>query len=749
MDDSITIESAFELGSTCQAIPVDGTRYDVIIDKREKMPVYWPGEPMTIRRCSWFHRRSTEGRWIPYEEEVAEKLEQEYQAASREGRWQCKVVFDSGEWVMLHSPEVMMHFPTSSASLGALDDWGQVQPQADPALRPQVVHRGLEGLPDIPDGESVEVDHLCFVVHGIGAACDIKFRPIAEVVDGFRDLTADISSKHFAGAHLASKASRVEFLPVNWHDKLHGEDTGTDSRIQPLTLRSIPKLRSFVNDTLLDVLFYTSPLYCQTILDTVCGEINRMYQLFSARNPGYGGGSSVIGHSLGSLILFDLLAGQKEASSEKEEQMLVKPLWDKDLGIEDVFSKLDIVEHLPVFKDQGIGMEELETCTEEDLKEAGLPLGPRKKLLMYLEKRKELSSGFAQFQASSVARQVSYSVGPAGTGQPSVRYPVLDITPAAFFALGSPIGMFMAVRGIESLGSDFELPTCKMFYNIFHPYDPVAYRMESLVDKEFSSLRPLLVPHHKGRKRMHLELKETMSRVGTDIKHKVMESLKATMGAVYSVAGTFTGQVEQAVETESADQVRTESPVQDEVVILPARINDGKRVDYVLQEAPLESFNEYVFAIASHLCYWDSEDTSLLVLKEIYSTMDITADSELLDRRAVDPPPPTMAYSCSGMSEPGNLFSPPACHPSSPSQLAPSNIISPSSVGPCPTLFTPESVQSVTAPKPSLSYTRPIPTYPPHQVKGQSFPTTMGMDPTAPIVMDHSIAPPPIIGFSR
>ena len=106
------------------------------------------------------------------------------------------------------------------------------------------------------------------------------------MVDGFRDLTADISSKHFAGAHLASKASRVEFLPVNWHDKLHGEDTGTDSRIQPLTLRSIPKLRSFVNDTLLDVLFYTSPLYCQTILDTVCGEINRMFKLFSSRNPG-------------------------------------------------------------------------------------------------------------------------------------------------------------------------------------------------------------------------------------------------------------------------------------------------------------------------------------------------------------------------------------------------------------------------------------------------------------------------------
>jgi hypothetical protein len=160
---------------------------------------------------------------------------------------------------------------------------------------------------------------------------------------------------------------------------------------------------------------------------------------------GFGGGCSVVGHSLGSLILFDLLAGQKEASNDlqaEEEEMLVKPRWDKDLGIEDVFTKLEISDHLAVFTDQGIGMEELETCSEDDLKEAGLPLGPRKKLLMYLESRSGAGgkSGFAEFQASTVARQVSYCVGPAGTGQPSVRYPRLDVKPVAFFALGSPTG---------------------------------------------------------------------------------------------------------------------------------------------------------------------------------------------------------------------------------------------------------------------------------------------------------------------
>ena len=142
------------------AVPVCGTRYDALVERRERVPVYWPGPAQKIRRCSWFHKREPEGRWMPYEEAVAARLEEEYTAAWRSGSWQCKVVLDSSEQVILHSPEVMLHFPSSAPAPGALDDWGGVQP--DPALSPQVVHRGLEGLPDIPDGETEEVDHLCF-----------------------------------------------------------------------------------------------------------------------------------------------------------------------------------------------------------------------------------------------------------------------------------------------------------------------------------------------------------------------------------------------------------------------------------------------------------------------------------------------------------------------------------------------------------------------------------------------------------
>lgn len=65
-------------------------------------------------------------------------------------------------------------------------------------------------------------------------------------------------------------------------------------------------------------------------------------------------------------------------------------------------------------------------------------------------------------------------------------------------------GMFVIIRGLDNLGDNFSLPTCPGFFNIFHPYDPIAYRMESLINVELGKLKPVLIPHHKGRKRMHL-----------------------------------------------------------------------------------------------------------------------------------------------------------------------------------------------------------------------------------------------------
>lgn len=50
---------------------------------------------------------------------------------------------------------------------------------------------------------------------------------------------------------------------------------------------------------------------------------------------------------------------------------------------------------------------------------------------------------------------------------------------------------------------------------------------------------------------------------------------------------------------------------------------------------PIEFFNQYIFALATHACYWSNEDTILFILKElyklkqIYTLKDLQADSEL------------------------------------------------------------------------------------------------------------------------
>lgn len=39
---------------------------------------------------------------------------------------------------------------------------------------------------------------------------------------------------------------------------------------------------------------------------------------------------------------------------------------------------------------------------------------------------------------------------------------------------------------------------CKRFYNIFHWSDPVAYRMEPLIERGYSKIEPVLIPPHGG-----------------------------------------------------------------------------------------------------------------------------------------------------------------------------------------------------------------------------------------------------------
>ncbi|KAM3605569.1 uncharacterized protein V6R79_001003 [Siganus canaliculatus] len=658
-------------------VRTDGGRYDVQLYDRVRTAVFWEEEPTEVRRCSWFYKGDTDSRFIPYSEEFSDKLEAEYKKAVSTNQWHRRLEFPSGETIVMHNPKVIVQFQAASMP----DEWGTTQ---DGQTRPRVVKRGIDDDHDeVPDGELPKVDHLVFMVHGIGPVCDLRFRSMVECVDDFRSVSLKLLHSHYKKSVDEHSISRVEFLPVRWHTALHGDATGVDRRIKKITLPSTGRLRHFTNETLLDVLFYNSPTYCQTIMDTVAQEINRLYALFMQRNPDYSGGISVCGHSLGQNAddqLLHLWALFETAPVPQEAPAVVPPAAEeepKEDGEE--FEDLSaVLEHLGLsdfqstFEEERIDIESFLMCTMEDLKEMGIPLGPRKKITKFVKERvsKQAARQAAQEKKAEVTEvsqaaapppaaeappdasekkllhrantissiHVNYNYFEVGTGQVSVVYHALDFEPVNFFALGSPIGMFLTVRGLEKIEETYHLPTCKGFFNIYHPLDPVAYRIEPMILPDLD-LKPVLIPHHKGRKRLHLELKESLTRMGSDLKHGFISSLKTAWQTLNEFARAHTAsaqlqaelaivanQIEEQEKQAQEDTKISESPEpqkEEEPQVKMGMLNGGSRIDYVLQEKPIESFNEYLFALQSHLCYWESEDTALLLLKEIYKSMGL------------------------------------------------------------------------------------------------------------------------------
>ncbi|KFR15567.1 Phospholipase DDHD2, partial [Opisthocomus hoazin] len=628
-------------------VPTSGGRYDVHLKKRQRVAVYWEEEVSEVRRCTWFYKGDKDNKYIPYSEAFSEELEEAYMTAVTLDEWKKKLESPNREIIILHNPKLMVHYHPAASS----DDWGSTPTEQG---RPRTVKRGVENIAaEIPNGEPLQIDHLAFVVHGIGPACDIRFRSIVQCVNDFRNVSLSMLQAHFKRAQEQQQIGRVEFLPVNWHSSLHS--TGVDVDLERITLPSINRLRHFINDTILDVFFYNSSTYCQTIVDTVASEMNRLHQLFMQRNPHFKGGVSIAGHSLGSLILFDLLTNQKAAPEEDEPSEEGSGTTSSTRGIEDIkeiLKKLELSEYCDAFEKEKMDGQALFLCTEKNLKEMGIPLGPRMKILHYISSKTEMQVCLLHRLYSPRSHPIAPRQGPAlasddgrncqyrdvGLGQVSANYPQLNYKPTIFFAFGSPIGMFLTVRGVKRINPNYSLPTCKGFFNIFHPFDPVAYRIEPMIvpDLEFE---PMLLPHHKGRKRMHLELKEGLTRMSVDLKNNLLGSLRVAWQSFtraplpasepfscLSSAGARSG----AKGGHDTKPEETPAAAKEEAAFINVgRLNGGNRIDYVLQEKPIESFNEYLFALQGHLCYWESEDTVLLVLKEIYQTQGITLDQPL------------------------------------------------------------------------------------------------------------------------
>ncbi|XP_036384056.1 membrane-associated phosphatidylinositol transfer protein 2-like isoform X1 [Megalops cyprinoides] len=74
-----------------------------------------------------------------------------------------------------------------------------------------------------------------------------------------------------------------------------------------------------------------------------------------------------------------------------------------------------------------------------------------------------------------------------------------DFEVSDFFLFGSPLGLVLALRKtvIPTLDVAQLRPACQQVYNLFHPADPSASRLEPLLEKKFHLLPPFNVPRYQ------------------------------------------------------------------------------------------------------------------------------------------------------------------------------------------------------------------------------------------------------------
>jgi len=183
-----------------------------------------------------------------------------------------------------------------------------------------------------------------------------------------------------------------------------------------------------------------------------------------------------------------------------------------------------------------------------------------------------------------------------------------------FFLLGSPLGVFLSLRGerIHPNNQVGVFPKCSQLFNVFHPYDPVAYRLEPLILKNMSKVKPAYIVDSKGKKRFHIEMQEK----GEELVQKTEELKKSFVQQWSSLKNLIGGKKEKDKDgTDLLNSKSSSSANNNEVEkkILET-LGDG-RIDYVLQDNAFE--NPVFGAVLSHLSYWKSEDTAMFILRRL------------------------------------------------------------------------------------------------------------------------------------
>nr|GEV11683.1 phospholipase SGR2 [Tanacetum cinerariifolium] len=649
-------------------VPVKGGLYEVDLLRRHSFPVYWNGDNRRVLRGHWFARKGSLD-WFPLREDVAEQLEFAYRSrglhaifTGEDDTWDAWLNIPSsgfsgivnlgGTGIKLRRGYAPSHSPKPTQ-----DELRQQKEEEmdDYCSQDELRQQKEEEMDDYCSQGFTPVNvwgwfWLClrskgiqnteyysrrtwgkwvdiFMVHGIGQR--LQKANLVDDVGTFHQLTQNLADLHLTSYQ--RETQRVLFIPCQWRKDLK---LSSESAVEKCTL---PGLRVTLSAT----------------VHGVSNQLNRSYIKFLKRNPGYDGKVSLYGHSLGSVLSFDILCHQDTLSSSfpmewmyKDHNNEIAPECDSSFNYaeKDSIANKVVIDTLASTSDGNVSaatnfekqdspdlveagaksddsptdmhtekIASLDECTgvnsqvvtsnsneieeetvkndestdideETDKNDESIVIKSLKEEVDSLNaKIKELESQRIEEnkQEASDTRNGSVSESSPSSKNnsmksytPVIKYTKLMFKVDTFFAVGSPLGVFLALRNVRigiGKGKDYwedeniieEMPSCRQMFNIFHPYDPVAYRVEPLVCKEYLDKRAVIIPYHRGGKRLHVGYQEFVEGVA------------------------------------SRSQV-----VVDQMSVAKVK---NKTFEH-----------QYISAVGAHTKYWRDPDTALFILKHLY-----------------------------------------------------------------------------------------------------------------------------------
>ncbi|KAG0349053.1 hypothetical protein BG004_002253 [Podila humilis] len=232
--------------------------------------------------------------------------------------------------------------------------------------------------------------------------------------------------------HVKPDDTYLSYLVENTKTVLQTQFHNLKTNVHIIPIEWHAKLHNMVDERMALASLRTVPKdfnnhYGAEVVRMIVDELNEAYETFLVKHPNFNGKISVYALSLGGVAMFDIL-----------------------------------------------------TCMDDD--------DPEVTEAEKQEKAQEHNVPASNMSANSDAKQSKNRPIIRKQDQPKFRchIPKLKFRPHQLFTVGSPVGAVMVMRNLD--WESFHPPDDIIHHNLFHPFDPLAYRIEPLIDPTFAAI---------------------------------------------------------------------------------------------------------------------------------------------------------------------------------------------------------------------------------------------------------------------